>query len=274
MLWEELSTVNFEQAVKDCEGLCILPIGVVEKHGNHLPLGTDMISVRTVCTSAAEVEPAIVFPYYFLGQIAEARHYPGTISASHRLLMDNLLEMCDEIGRNGLKKILIMSGHGGNNHFLPFFAQEMPRLNRDYSVYAGFIGNITAKQEEELAAAAGTSNMGNHAGLSETSMMMYLRPDLVNMEAQDPKEGQGLNRLSKIHEAKLFTGFNWYASYPAHIAGDPSLATPELGEMIFCMATENTVEAIRAIKADDVSGRLQREFAGYGKKPDASIKHS
>jgi len=274
MLWEELTALNFERAVKDCGGICVLPIGVLEKHGNHLPLGTDMFSVMEVCKAAAKAEPAVVFPYYFLGQIAETRHYPGTINASHRLMMDCLLEMCDEIARNGLKKILIMSGHGGNNHFLPFFCQEMPRLDRDYSVYTAFIGSTTAEQNKKLAAAAGTEDLGYHAGLSETSMMMHLRPNLVHMDAQDPADCKRLNRLPGIQEAGLFTGFNWYADYPYHFAGDPSLATPELGKMFFNTAVENAVKALKAIKADEVSGGLVREYAEYGRKPDAGLKHS
>ncbi|MCL2420282.1 MAG: creatininase family protein [Defluviitaleaceae bacterium] len=274
MLWEELTAPNFEKAAKACEGVCILPIGVLEKHGNHLPLGTDMFSVTSVCKAAAEKESAIVFPYYFLGQITEARHYPGTIAASHRLMMDALLEMCDEISRNGLKKILVMSGHGGNGHFLPFFAQEMPRLERDYSVYTGFIGNTTDTQRKKIAEAAGSNDFGYHAGLTETAMMMYLRGDLVHIKDQDPAEGRSLNRLTEVEKAGLFTGFSWYANFPAHFAGDPTLATPELGEIIFNAAVENTVDAIKAIKADEVSQQFVQEYAGFGRKPTAGLKHS
>jgi len=273
MLWENLTAPQFEKAVIETKGVCILPIGVLEKHGNHLPLGTDMFSVTSVCKAAAEQESAIVFPYYFLGQITEARHYPGTIAASHRLMMDTLLEMCDEISRNGLKKILIMSGHGGNGHFLPFFAQEMPRLDRDYCVYTGFIGNSKQEQRKKLAEAAGTEQFGYHAGLSETAMVMHLRPELVHMSDQDPTLGDSMNRTPKIQEANLFSGFGWYANFPYHFAGDPSKATPELGKMIFDFAVENTVEAIKAIKEDEVSPKLVSEYIGYGKNPRSDISH-
>ena len=272
MLWEELTAPQFEEAAKN-SGVCILPIGVIEKHGNHLPLGTDMISVTAVCKTAAEREPSVVFPYYFLGQIAEARHYPGTLSASHRLLMENLLEMCDEIGRNGIKKILIMSGHGGNNHFLPFFAQEMPRLNRDYLVYTGFIGNMTKEQEKQIAEAAGTDDLGNHAGLAETAMIMYLRPDLVYMKEQDPSEAKGLDRLSKTRQANLFSGFDWYGFAPYHFSGDPTKATPQVGKLIFDAAVDNTVKAVKAVKEDNLSAKLAAEFAEYARKPSSKIKH-
>ena len=266
MLWENLTVKQFEQAVKDA-GVCVLPIGVLEKHGNHLPLGTDMISSRAVCEAAAKMESAVVFPYYFMGQISEARHFPGTIAVSHQQMMENLLAMCDEIARNGLKKILIMSGHGGNNSFLPFFAQEFPRLDRNYCVYTGFIGNYSWEQRQEIMEAADTQDLGQHAGISETSMIMHLQPNLVHMDAQNPKEGASLDRLDDIEKHSLFTGFNWYAKFPAHFAGDPTGANPQLGKMIFDMAVNNVAAAIKAIKADDVSPRLAKEYVQYGKDP-------
>ena len=267
MLWEELTAPNFEKAVKDCGGVCVLPLGVLEKHGNHLPLGTDMYSAMAICKVAAEKEPAIVFPYYFMGQIAEARHYPGTISVSYRTMMDVLLEMCDEISRNGMKKILVMSGHGGNGHFLPFFAQSMLGLDRDYSVYTGFVGHSTEDQRKQLIEASGKTDFGQHAGLKETALMMHLRGDLIRTQDQDPTEGKSLNRLDPLKDASVYTGFGWYANFPAHIAGDYTGATPELGKLIFEHATENVANAIKAIKADHTSDPLLQEFTKYANKP-------
>jgi creatinine amidohydrolase len=265
MLWEQLTTQQFEIAAKN--GVCIIPIGVLEKHGNHLPLGTDMYTSTAICKAAAEIEPAIVFPYYFFGQIAEARHYPGTVAVSHQMMMDNMLAMCDEISRNGIKKIMILSGHGGNNHFLPFFAQEMPRLNRDYQVYTGFAVGLTDAQRKEVQRLAGYDDLGQHAGLAETALMMHLQPQLIHTQTQNPEEGRELNRLADIKKEGLFTGFNWYAGFPNHYAGDHSRATPELGKKVFDMVVENAVQKIRAVKADDESLAMINEFATRAKEP-------
>lgn len=273
MLWEELSAFNFEESVKECEGVCILPIGCIEKHGNHLPLGTDMYTAQAVCKAAAEREPAIVFPYYFIGQISEARHYPGTVAASHKLLMENLLEMCDEIARNGLKKIVIMSSHGGNGSFLPFFAQEMPRLNRDYCVYTGYISTYSDEQQKTIAELSGTTDFGQHAGMTETAVMMHLRPDLIHMEWQDPAEGTSMERLAEIEAQNLYSGFNWYAKFPAHFAGNPSLASAEIGAAIFDMVVNNTADAIKAVKADTMSPGFVKEFAKFSQNPSRSFEH-
>jgi creatinine amidohydrolase len=226
-----------------------------------------MYTSTAICKAAAEIEPAIVFPYYFFGQIAEARHYPGTVAVSHQMMMDTLLAVCDEISRNGIKKIMVLSGHGGNGHFLPFFAQEMPRLDRDYQVYTGNAVDINQEQRKEIQQIAGYDDLGQHAGLAETSLMLYLQPELIHPEAQDPAEGQDLGRLAETKKEGLFTGYNWYASFPKHYAGDHSLATSELGKRVFDMVVANTVKKIRAVKADDESLALISEFADLARKP-------
>jgi creatinine amidohydrolase len=267
MLWEELTAKTFPKYVKKSSGVCILPVGVLEKHGNHLPVGTDMIFGQAVCKKAAEKEIAVVFPYYFLGQIAEARHSPGCISASHKLIMDAILEMCDEIHRNGFTKIIIYSSHGGNNYFIPFFLQEMPRLNRLYNVYTCFSGDMTKKQNQALCEFVKTDDLGFHAGVLETSAIMYLRPDLVDIKAQNPKESKNMGRLAEIREKEIFTGFNWYAQYPYHFAGDPSLSTPEFGKLVFDTTCENLENVIRAVKSDNMSEILIKECNSAGQKP-------
>ena len=267
MLWEQLNVKQFGEAAK--EGVCIIPIGVLEKHGNHLPLGTDMYTSTAICTAAAKIAPAVVFPYYFFGQISEGRHYAGTIAISHSLMMENLLAICDEIARNGMEKILILSGHGGNNYFLPFFAQEMPRLARDYQVYTGFAAGLTEPQRDVIRKKAGYNDLGQHAGLCETALMMYLQPDLIQNEAQNPQEGVNLSRMAQVKEANLFTGFNWYADFPNHYAGDHSRATSALGKEIFDMMVENTVKKIQAVKADNESFVFISEYADLAKAPRA-----
>jgi creatinine amidohydrolase len=270
MRWEELTAKNFQAFVEKCGGVCVLPLGVVEKHGNHLPLGTDMITGRAVCEAATEREPAVVFPYYFFGQIAEARHYPGTVSISHTALMDNMLYVCDEIARNGLKKIFIVSSHGGNNAFLPFFAQWFPGLHRDYTVYTGQLKFSAVRGNPKVTEMIGNADMGAHAGLSETAVIMHLRPDLVHMEDQPPEEGADLKRMDELKKAGIMTGFNWYGSFPNHFAGDPTLATPELGKVMVDIIVDELAKDIRRVKEDTAQPMLAAEFNRRAEKPDAA----
>src|SRR5713226_4503045 len=72
--WEELTAADFRSAIQQSQGTCLLPFGILEKHGPHLPLGTDLLDVRYAALHAAEREYAVVFPEYYFGQIFEARH--------------------------------------------------------------------------------------------------------------------------------------------------------------------------------------------------------
>src|SRR5271156_1673496 len=105
--WEELTAAEFRSAIQQSQGTCLLPFGILEKHGAHLPLGTDLIGARYAAVHAAEEEYAIVFPEYYFGQIFEARHEPGTIAYSTHLQLNLLQETADEMARNGCKKVII-----------------------------------------------------------------------------------------------------------------------------------------------------------------------
>jgi creatinine amidohydrolase len=133
--WEELTADEFRSAIERSRSTCLLPFGILEKHGEHLPLGTDLLKVRYAALHAAEEEYAVVFPEYYFGQIFEARHEPGTIAYSTHLQLDLLQETTDEMARNGCKKIIIVNGHGGNENLLPFFAQTQLEKAHDYVVY-------------------------------------------------------------------------------------------------------------------------------------------
>src|SRR5690348_2627761 len=133
--WEELTAGDFLRAIEQSKGTCLLPIGIVEKHGPQLPLGTDLINVRYASLHGAGQEYAIVFPEYYFGQIFEARHEPGTVAYSAKLQLALLQETTAEMARNGCKKIIIANGHGGNNNLLPYFAQSQMATPKDYVVY-------------------------------------------------------------------------------------------------------------------------------------------
>ncbi len=133
--WEELTASDFREGIRRSQGTCLLPFGILEKHGPHLPLGTDLLDVRYAALHAADQEYAVVFPEYYFGQIFEAKHEPGTVAYSTQLQLALLQETTDEMARNGCKKVLIVNGHGGNEHLLPFFAQSQLEKPRDYMVY-------------------------------------------------------------------------------------------------------------------------------------------
>src|SRR4030095_1644765 len=112
----------------------ILPIGILEKHGPHAPIGSDLIHVREWSARAARQEDVVVFPGLFYGEINEARHQPGTFSLPPKVVWDMLEATCDELGRNGFEKIVIVNGHGGNPNLLRYFVQSQLAERHDYGV--------------------------------------------------------------------------------------------------------------------------------------------
>src|SRR6201994_5102544 len=88
--WDELVASDFPKALEKSSKTCILPIGILEKHGPHSPLGTDLIQVREWAARATKQEYAVVFPDYFYGQINEARRQFGTFALPERTVWDLL----------------------------------------------------------------------------------------------------------------------------------------------------------------------------------------
>ena len=136
MLWENLKCQEFPEAVKASKGVCVIPIGAMEKHGLHLPVGMDSIMVQEVARLAAEVEPVVVFPTFWFGEVNNLQPKPGAVCLSTRLQLSYLEELCREIARNGFKKILFLNGHGGNPPILHALSCILREQKRDYVVAA------------------------------------------------------------------------------------------------------------------------------------------
>jgi len=263
MKWEELTADQFRQAVIDSQGVCLLPLGVIEKHGPHLPLGTDLLAAREISLRAAALEPAVVFPEYYLTQILEAKHQPGTIAIGARLMMELLETVCAEIARNGLRKILIYNGHGGNENLLRFFIRVQLESSRDYVIYLA-----TPRPDpefEQKVKAIRQTEFDHHAGEFETSWMMAIRPDLVKLKEASKESGARQGRLDQLGDAH--TAMGWYSNFPNHYAGDGQPATADKGKMMIEHAVTSLVEVIREVKADQVTGELQREFFRRAQDP-------
>lgn len=267
MRWEELTGDEFATAVEDCQGVCLVPLSVVERHGHHLPLGTDTYIGRAVCDRAAAREPAIVFPDYVFTQIPEARHLAGTISIDGDLMVRLLDNVCREVARNGLKKVVLVNAHGGNRGLVSLFTMLQLYGPRDYVVYlvdpigAAMAGGVEVPWER-------TSD--GHAGPGETSMVLAVRPELVHLDrVPATDEGRAQGRLRALREAGVQTGIWWYADHPTHYAGDARPAAAEAGERLLDAMAQVVARAVRAIKADTEAKHLLDEFYASSEAPRA-----
>jgi creatinine amidohydrolase len=261
MQWEYLNSDEFAHAVRET-GVCIVAMGVLERHATHLPLGTDYLSGHAVACLAAEQEKAVVFPPFYFGQIYEARCFPGTLTLKPTLLIDLVQGVLDEIGRNGFKKIILLSAHGGNDFFLPFLAQCSLWEQKSYSVYL-YTGELSPERETEWHSILETPEHG-HACECESSVLMASYPDLVDLDKVSSSPGTALHRLSQM--PANFSAIWWYADYPEHYAGDARSASVEKGLRLRQIKVDALAEYIRAVKADQVVPALEQEFFAREKK--------
>lgn len=263
--WEDLTSPDFVQALQRSSQTCLLPFGVVEKHGPSGPLGTDLMNGRYVADLASKQEYTIVFPAYYFGQIAEARSQPGTLAYPANIQLEMLQVTVDEMARNGCKKIIIQNAHGGNNNLLHYFAQTQLDHRHDYVVYAYFAANGA-----DMPAVAKPSKPGvdGHAGEGELSNVMAYAPQDVHPERAGQQSGADQKHLDL--PASVYTGIWWYASYPNHYQGDAAGATAARGKAATDYAATQLAAAIKTIKQDTSAAQLQKEFFDKADNPLAT----
>jgi len=251
MLWECLTSPGIKEAAEK-NLVAILPTGSIEIHGPHMPTGTDSITIREVTRMAAEKEPAVVLPTLYYVYVPENRHFPGTISLSARTILAMIEEICEEVSRNGFKKILIVNGHGGNNNLLRVFLIESLHKKKDYAIYA-LIEPWSSL--EEIAEKICESKISGHACERETSMGLYLFENLIKMENVKQEAKIGGTGLRGIE-----TPVDWQAYATQLYLGDPRLATREKGRILVEKLVDFVADAIRRVKQDEKVPAILDDF--------------
>ena len=188
MLYKSLTSLDVKEASKK-RLVAILPVGSIEAHGPHMPVGTDSLTVYNIAKLAAEKEESVVLPPLYYAYVPESKHFPGAISLTAKTLLTLLEEICDEISRNGFKKILIVNGHGGNTPILKVFLREILNKKKDYALYAMIRPLFPAR---DLISKLSEGRRVGHACEIETSIGLYLFGDLVNY----PQLSQGASSLA------------------------------------------------------------------------------
>jgi creatinine amidohydrolase len=259
MRWDEMTPTAFLAAREAAKGLCVLPVASIERHGGHLPLGTDSFVGEEVCRRAARLEPMVVFPVLKFGVNGEAAANPGAVALRSDTLFMLLENLCDEIARNGFRKVLLFSSHGGNGHGLPFFVQEWATRPKDYMVYYYAVSYAQATLKNPQGKPPPPT--GEHGGTYETAAVMAVESELVKMEQRLPEEhSRKQGRLKHLIDLGVYTAVNFYSDYPWHYRGPAADASPELGDEIVDDRARKLAAAARAIKADEEAPRLMREF--------------
>lgn len=279
MLWENLRCEQFKEAVNLSKGVCVVPIGCLEKHGPHSPLGTDTIIATGMCVKAAELEPVVVFPTMFFGDKTGAGEFPGTVIFSLETRWHIFRETCNEIHRNGFKKILFVNGHGGNTDMLGAFTRAMMQENPDVMCfttstggdYKSTVEGILADPEtysylteEDRAAMQDMLDRNIHTGhacFSETARAYYFRPETVRIDGIADESGDSTHRFDAFKDTGIKTHFAWMGNFPNSYGGTNQYV---LNERIAKAFTEYRIpklaERFRFLKNETVSDEYFAEW--------------
>jgi len=254
MRWEELTYKEIKKLAEE-GAIPIIPLGSLEVHGPHLPVGTDYLTIYKAALEVAKREKVIVLPPLAYTYVPENRHFPGAISLSGTTLIKVLEEICDEVYRNGFKKILILNGHGGNIRVLKLFLREMLNSHKEYLVYV--LTNPLAPVQKVIEEVKETEVYG-HAGEIETSVMLYLFPKLVRVKKVSGEAELGRSEVVKFTETLI----DWICYAVEGYVGDPTKATKEKGKIIFNAFVEAIANVVKEIREDKIYESILMNYYG------------
>ncbi|MGB9680504.1 MAG: creatininase family protein [Thermoanaerobacteraceae bacterium] len=218
----------------DKTDIVIIPVGSVEAHGHHLPLGTDILSPRLFCKMieekiSNEVWIAPEIPY---GQSYDLSIYPGTIHIPSGILSEYLYAVGKSMYENGLKKLIFLNGHGGNINALNLASEKLFQLGADV---------LTINWWLDFSREILTITQGQgHAGEDETSAILYYDEKLVQMDKATKNFKKPLYRIYFKDRGKIL--------YENAMSGDATLATKEKGKEIFNLLIDKIIEIIYDIR--------------------------
>lgn len=272
--WMHVTSENFKDLREASDGVCVIPMGCIEKHGLHLPLGTDVFEASGVAYEASKLEPFCVFPDFIFGDVAG--NYPSMPAGSVTLTVETemlvLDELCSQISRNGFKKILILNGHGGNGPWLNTFLRRLGNKKRDYVLAyymlqlpalktlgeylvnngSGSIPELTLSDEKYLIEAYKNKMRGGHACLGETAFLMAMYPEDVRLDRLGIEDGQNKHISDKFKEAGITVADGgWGFDFPnAYCGDDPVGCTETIGKAALRFEAERFANAVRVYKED------------------------
>ena len=276
MLWENMREEEFSEAIKSSGGVCILPVGCLEKHGQHLPVGTDVIHITEIAKRAAERETAVVFPTMYFGEKTGAGEFAGTVIFSAELRLSILKETCSEICRNGFDKILIYDGHGGNRSMLSYFMRSTLYEKTGYSIFEYSLGTdfatpkkllnegypfLTAEDRKILSRYVDEKKRLGHADYIETGWVYGVRPETVRLDKVYDESNESTHRFDGFDRLKINTPFSWMANYPNSYEGDMHDGMNErIARAMVEYSTGKLAEVIKFLKEERISTEYRKEW--------------
>lgn len=287
--WMYLTSDNFAELREKANRTCVIPMGCIEKHGLHAPLGTDVIEASVVAHMASQLETVCVFPDFIFGDVPIGAHLKtrpeGTICLDVRTQMLLLEQLCDEIANNGFNKILVLNSHGGNVSWLDTFSRNLgvkpnkyvfsymrmpstivPKAMGEYILEhgSGSVPELTKEDEELILKYHKEGMITGHACMTETAWVMGVAPESVHLEKLGIESGLPQESpIQHLLDAGIIPpSYGWGFEYPNAFAGhDPVGCNERIGKAALRMESERVAKAFKLYKEDTVL--LESKRASY-----------
>ena len=296
MLWENLRADEFPAAIEKSGGLCVMVLGCLEKHGPHLPVGTDSLKGDGIARMACEKAGVVMFPTtMWLGDVVgmhaandvdKTGHY-GFIAMNPHTLLTVLEELCDEIARNGFRKILLLESHGGNGPLISYFLRCQTYNRKNYATMSTkcynfadisaqkildaaaknpeYFSMLTEEDYKALKYHASLPAEGGHGCFRETGLVYGTTPELVAPERFELENGISTHVADYLFELGIDHGTAWGQNYPDSYAGYPSTGCSKtIGEAMVKMSVDRLVHTLEVLKTDERCVEFSKGL--FGKK--------
>ena len=273
--WLYRTSEDLGELLEASKGVCVIPMGCVEKHGLHLPLGTDAIQAESIALLASSLETVCIFPTFVVGDLcAAAPSAPhGTITLPMEV-EELLLELyCEQIARAGFRKILVYNAHGGNKSWLAAFLRRLQNKKRDFCLgivsYTahepreiaaellekgrGIYPELTTEDEDYLIDFLESKKQDGHGGLGETALLMAVAPESVKMDRLGIESGLNTHAADYLKEAGIMIQDNgWGQNFPNAYAGDDPVGCNErIAKVCLEVAARKAAHAFKVYKDDE-----------------------
>ena len=273
--WMYVTTEELAALREEAKGVCVIPMGCIEKHGLHLPLGTDIIEGSRIAHMASQLETACVFPDYIFGDVPvnDPERPLGSVTLPLELNMQMLETLCEQIAKSGFRKIVVFNSHGGNCAWLQAFQRNLGTRAHDY-VFTFFtvslpaphamaelllkegpqaIPELEAEDAELLLKYHEEGMLTGHACFGETAYIMGICPETVRMDRLGVESGLPTGKSKAYNDVGLFVqDGGWGLEFPNAYAGhDPIGCNERIGKAALRLEAERFAKALKVLKEDE-----------------------
>lgn len=256
-LWEQLTWPELEAYLKKVD-TAILPCGAIEQHGPHLPVDIDYYDAKYLACQVADrcAEPKpLVLPSIPFGVSYHHENFKGTLSVTNDGLSKFVYDIGMSLAKNGVKKLIIINGHGDNAPTLSYAAQM---INRDSRMFVCVDTGETS--DIDMYGLIDTPN-DIHAGEIETSTTLAIRPEMVQM---DKAVNETLNFGSNYLDYDSDRGVSWYVRTEkiskSGVMGDATKATAEKGAKMWDIMIKHLVKFVESVKNTPLEDLYQKRY--------------